>query len=427
MRLPRRIFLNVVIFVSSFLVVSYHLSSIVPQDGTVHNVLYRYLFRTIFLFRPRAPAAPCSRSFLLSYCSTPPLKRKIKFSLQTVPFVPTPAAIFSAVGGVVIRRTFSAGAGQRGLESAAQFSTGCIVIGGTVCRAASFIQVVILHTIPGSRRWNPPHSLRRAGLLSAAQFRCGVHRGAKKMVVIGRTIRTFFCGRQVVIHSTICAVGKIRLLLSAAHFGISSAFQTCPNRVVIQRTFPAVWLLSGAQFPNCRILAAVVIDGTFLKKSTVQRTAGIVIHGTIRFFRGRAVVIRRTIRKNPFFCGASCRGLLVCAQFALQEPGLLSTAQYKDFSARVVIQRTFLRGRIFPSALLECCAHFSLFLFLRRGLLYSTLFKNPTKFSLPPFSCKKNFFTVVTLRTLLRFTHSCWNAAHSTVVTQRTFVLEYST
>lgn len=271
MRLPRRIFLNVVIFVSSFLVVSYHLSSIVPQDGTVHNVLYRYLFRTIFLFRPRAPAAPCSRSFLLSYCSTPPLKRKIKFSLQTVPFVPTQAAFFSAAGGVVIRRTFSAGAGQRGLESAAQFSTGCIVIGGTVCRAASFIQVVILHTIPGSRRWNPPHSLRRAGLLSAAQFRCGVHRGAKKTVVIGRTIRTFFCGRQVVIHSTICAVGKIRLLLSAAHFGISSAFQTCPDRVVIQRTFPAVGLLSGAQFPNCRILAAVVIDGTFLKK--IHRTS----------------------------------------------------------------------------------------------------------------------------------------------------------
>lgn len=195
--------------------------------------------------------------------------------------------------------------------------------------------------------------------------------------------------------------GKIRLLLSAAHFGISSAFQTCPDRVVIQRTFPAVGLLSGAQFPNCRILAAVVIDGTFLKKSTVQRTVGIVIHGTIRFFRGKAVVIRRTIRKNPFFCGASCRGLLVCAQFALQGPGLLSTAQYKDFSARVVIQRTFSRGRIFPSALLECCAHFSLFLFSRPGLLYSTLFKNPTKFSLPPFSCKKTFLP------LLRSAHCC--------------------
>lgn len=69
-----------------------------------------------------------------------------------MPFVPTQAAFFSAAGGVVIRRTFSAGAGRRGLESAAQFSTGCIVIGGTVCRAASFIQVVILHTIPGSLR-----------------------------------------------------------------------------------------------------------------------------------------------------------------------------------------------------------------------------------------------------------------------------------
>lgn len=180
-----------------------------------------------------------------------------------MPFVPTPAAFFSAAGGVVIRRTFSAGEGQRGLESAAQFSTGCIVIGGTVCRASSFIKVVILHTIPGSRRWNPPHSLRRAGLLSAAQFRCGVHRGAKKMVVIGRTIRTFFCGRQVVIHSTICAVGKIRLLLSAAHFGISSAFQTCPDRVVIQRTFPAVWLLSGAQFPNCRIFGLLLSTAHF--------------------------------------------------------------------------------------------------------------------------------------------------------------------
>ena len=187
--------------------------------------------------------------------------------------------------------------------------------------------------------WNPQHSFLQAVLLSAAQFAgqallyrllsCTQFRGAgvgiprtvyggrgcyrqhnfgavciagqKKWLLSGAQFGLFFCGRQVVIHSTICAVGKIRLLLSAAHFGISSAFQTCPDRVVIQRTFPAVGLLSGAQFPNCRILAAVVIDGTFLKKSTVQRTAGIVIHGTIRFFRGRAVVIRRTIRKNPFF------------------------------------------------------------------------------------------------------------------------------
>ena len=183
MRLPRRIFLNVVIFVSSFLgqhrtipavsalrIMRYCLSSIVPQDGTVHNVLYRYLFRTIFLFRPRVPAAPCSRSFLLSYCSTPPLKRKIKFSLQTVPFVPTPAAFFfgggrgcypahifcrSGAAGVGIRGTvfyrlycyrrhslpgsfFYTGCypahnfGEPALESPAQFTAGGVVIGSTI-------------------------------------------------------------------------------------------------------------------------------------------------------------------------------------------------------------------------------------------------------------------------------------------------------
>lgn len=393
----------------------------------MHNVLYRYLFRTIFLFRPRAPAAPCSRSFLLSYCSTPPLKRKIKFSLQTVPFVPTPAAFFSAAGGVVIRRTFSAGAGRRWLESAAQFSTGCIVIGGTVCRAASFIQVVILHTIPGSRRWNPPHSLRWAGLLSAAQFRCGVHRGAKKMVVIGRTIRTFFCGRQVVIHSTICAVGKIRLLLSAAHFGISSAFQTCPDRVVIQRTFPAVGLLSGAQFPNCRILAAVVIDGTVLKNPpySVQPvllfTAQFVFSGAerllsgaqfakIRFFLRRVlpwVVSLRTV--CPVGAGVVIDGTI---------QGFFSTGCYsahisprQDFSIRPVgVLRTFLT---FP--------------FFAPGVVILDTFLKSHKIFFVAIFLPKNFFTVVTLRTLLRFTHLCWNAAHSTVVTQRTFVLEYST
>ena len=426
MRLPRRIFLNVVIFVSSFLVVSYHLSSIVPQDGTVHNVLYRYLFRTIFLFRPRAPAAPCSRSFLLSYCSTPPLKRKIKFSLQTVPFVPTPAAFFFGGGrgcypAHIFGRSGAAGVGIRGT-----------VFYRLYCYRR--------HSLPGSLFYTgcyPAHNSGEPALESPAQFTAGgvvigstisvrcASRG-KKMVVIGRTIRTFFCGRQVVIHSTICAVGKNRLLLSAAHFGISSAFQTCPDRVVIQRTFPAVGLLSGAQFPNCRILAAVVIDGTFLKKSTVQRTAGIVIHGTIRFFRGRAVVIRRTIRKNPFFCGASCRGLLVCAQFALQGPGLLSTAQYKDFSARVVIQRTFPRGRIFHPPCWNA-AHISHFSFFRARGCYTRHFLKIPQIFFAAIFLQKNFFTVVTLRTLLRFTHLCWNAAHSAVVTKRTFVLEYST
>lgn len=311
-----------------------------------------------------------------------------------MPFVPTPAGLLSGAhflperggGGWNPQHSFL----QVVLLSAAQFAGQALLYRLLSCTHFRRAGVGIPRTVYGERGCYRQHNF---GAVCIA--------GQKKAVVIGRTIRTFFCGRQVVIHSTICAVGKIRLLLSAAHFGISSAFQTCPDRVVIQRTFPAVGLLSGAQFPNCRILSAVVIDGTFLKKSTVQRTAGIVIHGTIRFFRGRAVVIRRTIRKNPFFCGASCRGLLVCAQFALQGPGLLSTAQYKDFSARVVIQRTFPCGRIFPSALLECCAQFSLFLFSRPGLLYSTLFKNPTKFSLPPFSCKKTFLP------LLRSAHCC--------------------
>ena len=129
-----------------------------------------------------------------------------------MPFVPIPAAFFSAAGGVVIRRTFSAGAGQRGLESAAQFSTGCIVIGGTVCRAASFIQVVILHTIPGSRRWNPPHSLRRAGLLSAAQSVGCASRG----IIIG-----WFWGAQF---GLFCAGGR---LLSTAQFARWVKFGYC--------------------------------------------------------------------------------------------------------------------------------------------------------------------------------------------------------
>lgn len=188
------------------------------------------------------------------------------------------------------------------------------------------------HFLPerGSVGWNPQHSFLQAVLLSAAQFAgqallyrllsCTQFRGAgvgiprtvyggrgcyrqhnfgavciagqKKWLLSGAQFGLFFCGRQVVIHSTICAVGKIRLLLSAAHFGISSAFQTCPDRVVIQRTFPAVGLLSGAQFPNCRILTAVVIDGTFLKNPpysvhpVLLFTAQFVFSGAERLLSG---------------------------------------------------------------------------------------------------------------------------------------------
>ena len=165
-----------------------------------------------------------------------------------MPFVPTPAAFFSAAGGVVIRRTFSAGAGQRGLESAAQFSTGCIVIGGTVCRAASFIQVVILHTIPGSRRWNPPHSLRRG------------------------------CYRQ---HNfgAVCIAGQKKRLLSGAQFGLFSAGGR---------------LLSTAQFARCGKLIIVIgstirILGGFPK---VSKPGCYPAH-----ISGSGVVIERTVSK----------------------------------------------------------------------------------------------------------------------------------
>ena len=138
-----------------------------------------------------------------------------------MPFVPTQAAFFSAAGGVVIRRTFSAGAGRRGLESAAQFSTGCIVIGGTVCRAASFIQVVILHTIPGSRRWNPPHSLRRAKkwLLSGAQFGLFSEGGwLLSTAQFARWVKFGYCYRQHISEFRLLAKRVRTGLLSSAHF-----------------------------------------------------------------------------------------------------------------------------------------------------------------------------------------------------------------
>ena len=226
MRLPRRIFLNVVIFVSSFLVVSYHLSSIVPQDGTVHNVLYRYLFRTIFLFRPRAPAAPCSRSFLLSYCSTPPLKRKIKFSLQTVPFVPTPAAFFSAAGGVVIRRTFSAGAWRRGVESAAPFVRQPLLYRLSSCTQFRGAGVGIPRTVYGGQGCYRQHNFgavciagQKKWLLSGAQF--GLFSAGGRLLStaqFARWVKFGYCYRQHISEFRLLSKRVRTGLLSSAHF-----------------------------------------------------------------------------------------------------------------------------------------------------------------------------------------------------------------
>lgn len=205
-----------------------------------------------------------------------------------MPFVPTPAAFFRRRAGLLSGAHFLPERGGGGwnprhsflqavLLSAAQFAGQALLYRLLSCTQFRGAGVGIPRTVYGGRGCYRQHNF---GAVCIA--------GQKKWLLSGAQFGLFFCGRQVVIHSTICAMGKIRLLLSAAHFGISSAFQTCPSRVVIQRTFPAVGLLSGAQFPNCRILAAVVIDGTFLKKSTVQRAAGIVIHGTIRFFWGQS-------------------------------------------------------------------------------------------------------------------------------------------
>lgn len=263
-------------------------------------------------------------------------------------------------------------------------------------------------------------------MLSAAQFRCGVHRGAKKWLLSGAQFGLFSAGGR---------------LLSTAQFARWVKFGYCYRQHISEFRLLSkrvrTGLLSSAHFRQRGCYRAHSFQTVEFWGCCYRRHISEKIHRTAHsrycysrhnsFFSGQSGCYPAHNSQKSVFCGASCRGLLACAQFALQGLGLLSTAQYKDFSARVVIQRTFSRGRIFPSALLECCAHFSLFLFSRPGLLYSTLFKNSTKFSLPPFPCKKNFFTVVTFRTLLRFTHLCWNAAHSTVVTQRTFVLEYST
>ena len=317
-----------------------------------------------------------------------------------MPFVPTPAAFFSAVGGVVIRRTFSAGAGQRGLESAAQFSTGCIVIGGTVCRAASFYTGCYPAHNSGEPALESPAQFTAGGVVigSTISVRCAA-RGKKFRLLSDAQFRLFSAGGRLLSTAQFARCGKLIIVIGST-IRILGGFPKVSKPGVIgahfrQRGCYRAHSFQTVEFGGCCYRRHIS------EKSTVQRAAGIVIHGTIRFFRGGTVVIRRTIRKNPVFCGAPCRGLLACAQFAQQGPGLLSTAQFKDFSARVVIQRTIPRARIFHPPCWNA-AHISHFSFFSRpGLLYSTLFKNPTKFSLPPFLCKKTFLP------LLRSAHCC--------------------
>lgn len=209
-----------------------------------------------------------------------------------MPFVPTPAAFFRRRAGLLSGAHFLPERGGGGwnprhsflqavLLSAAQFAGQALLYRLLSCTQFRGAGVGIPRTVYGGRGCYRQHNF---GAVCIA--------GQKKWLLSGAQFGLFFCGRQVVIHSTICAMGKIRLLLSAAHFGISSAFQTCPSRVVIQRTFPAVGLLSGAQFPNCRILTAVVIDGTFLKNPpysvhpVLLFTAQFVFSGAERLLSG---------------------------------------------------------------------------------------------------------------------------------------------
>lgn len=166
-----------------------------------------------------------------------------------MPFVPTPAAFFSAAGGVVIRRTFSAGAGRRG--------------------------------------WNPQHSFLQAVLLSAAQFAgqpllyrllsCTQFRGAG--VGIPRTVYGGRgCYRQ---HNfgAVCIAGQKKWLLSGAQFGLFSEGGR---------------LLSTAQFARCGKLIIVIgstirILGGFPK---VSKPGCYPAH-----ISGSGVVIGRTVSK----------------------------------------------------------------------------------------------------------------------------------
>lgn len=290
-----------------------------------------------------------------------------------MPFVPTPAAFFRRRAGLLSGAHFLPERGGGGwnprhsflqavLLSAAQFAGQALLYRLLSCTQFRGAGVGIPRTVYGGRGCYRQHNF---GAVCIA--------GQKKWLLSGAQFGLFFCGRQVVIHSTICAMGKIRLLLSAAHFGISSAFQTCPSRVVIQRTFPAVGLLSGAQFPNCRILAAVVIDGTFLKNPPYSAqpvllfTAQFVFSGAewllsgaqfakIRFLRrvlpwvvslrtvcpaGAGVVIDGTIH-GFFSTGCYSAHISPRQNFSIRPVGVLRTfLTFPFFAPGVVILDTF--------------------------------------------------------------------------------------
>ena len=104
------------------------------------------------------------------------------------------------------------------LLSTAQFSTGCIVIGGTVLCDGTAVGIVIGRTFSLAADWNIPHNFPFFGLLSPAQFTfCACGPGINS-IVIQCTICIFSAPRRVVIGRTFSAARKNRRLLFAAHF-----------------------------------------------------------------------------------------------------------------------------------------------------------------------------------------------------------------
>ena len=191
MRLPWRIFLNVVIFVSSFLV--YRTTLVVSYHKTAQCTMY-YIVICFVLFSFSVPEhlPRLAAGSFYSLIVTPPLKRKIKFSLQT-------GAVCSNTGGVFF-------GGGRGCYPAHIFCRNGAA--GVEIRGTVFYRLYCYrrHSLSGSLFYTgcyPAHNFGEPALESPAQFTAGgvvigstisvrcASRG-KKTVVIRRTIRTFF-------------------------------------------------------------------------------------------------------------------------------------------------------------------------------------------------------------------------------------------
>lgn len=234
--------------------------------------------------------------------------------------------------------------------------------------------------IAGQKKW----------LLSGAQFRLFSEGGRLLSTAqFARWVKFGYCYRQHISEFRLLSKRVRTGLLSSAHFRQWGCYRAHIFQTV------EFWrlLLSTAHFLK---------NPPYSAQPVLLFTAQFVFFGAERLLSGAQFA------KIRFFCGASCRGLLVCAQFALQGPGLLSTAQYKDFSAQVVIQRTFPRGRIFhpPCWNAAHISHFSFF--CARGCYTRHFLKIPQNFLCRRFPAKKLFY--------------CCYAPH--IVAFYTFVLE---